>query len=239
MLAMLVCGDKFTAEEKHRNFDYYEEHHRPRLLAVRLHPGGDRRRGGAPRARLRLLRRGRADGPRGPRAQHPRRGSHRLAGGRLDRRRLRASRGCATTDGRSPSPRGCRRRSPAGVQAQLRRLLDASRGEARPGHLRGPPRPSAEIAHHGEELTVEQGAPQTLPIPPCSRPASRPSSLPDGRRSGASPSRPSCARPPYGSACPSASSRRGTRRPSRPGRRPARRTRSGRARGSSRSRPRG
>ena len=38
--------------------------HRPRLLALGLHPGGDRGRGRPPRARLRLLRRGRADGPR-------------------------------------------------------------------------------------------------------------------------------------------------------------------------------
>jgi alpha,alpha-trehalose phosphorylase len=35
--------------------------HRPRLLALSLHPGGDRRRGRSPRARLRLLRRSGAD----------------------------------------------------------------------------------------------------------------------------------------------------------------------------------
>ena len=40
MLAMHLRGDAFTAEQKARNFDYYERAHRARLLAVRLHPGG-------------------------------------------------------------------------------------------------------------------------------------------------------------------------------------------------------
>ncbi len=34
------------------------------------------------------------------------------------------------------------------------------------------------IAHHGEELTVEQGAPQTLPIPPLQSPADPPEQPP-------------------------------------------------------------
>ena len=71
--------------------------HRPRLVAVGVLPGGGRRRGGPPRARLRLLRRGGADGPRRPGAQHPRRHPHRLGGGHLDRRRRAGSAGCATT----------------------------------------------------------------------------------------------------------------------------------------------
>ena len=40
MLAMHVCGDAFTDEEKARNFDYYERADRPRLVAVGLHAGG-------------------------------------------------------------------------------------------------------------------------------------------------------------------------------------------------------
>ena len=40
VLAMHLRGDAFTAEEKARNFDYYERADRARLVAVGLHPGG-------------------------------------------------------------------------------------------------------------------------------------------------------------------------------------------------------
>ena len=50
------CGDAFSAEEKARNFAYYERADRPRLVAVGVHAGGHRRRGRPPRARLRLPR---------------------------------------------------------------------------------------------------------------------------------------------------------------------------------------
>ena len=65
---------------------------RARLVAVGLHAGGDRGRGRSPRPRLRVHDRGRAHGPRRPRAQLPRRHPHGLAGGRLDRRRGRLRR---------------------------------------------------------------------------------------------------------------------------------------------------
>ena len=54
VLAMHWRGDAFTPEEKARNFAYYERAHRARLVAVGLHPGGDRGRGGPPRAGPRL-----------------------------------------------------------------------------------------------------------------------------------------------------------------------------------------
>ena len=71
----------------------------------------DRGRGRPPRPRLRLLRRGRADGPRRPRAQHARRGPHRLAGGLLRSPRWRVSEGCATTAAGCGSCHGFRIRS--------------------------------------------------------------------------------------------------------------------------------
>ena len=54
--------------------------HRARQLAVGVRAGGRGRRGRPPRPRVRLLRRGRADGPRRPGAQHARRAAHRVAG---------------------------------------------------------------------------------------------------------------------------------------------------------------
>ena len=99
VLALYRCGERFTAEEKARDFAYYERADRPRLVAVGVHPGGRRRRGRAPRAGLRLLRRGRAARPRRPRAQHPRRRPHRLASGLVHRRGRRLRRRCASHDG--------------------------------------------------------------------------------------------------------------------------------------------
>ena len=84
-----------------------------RLVAVGLRAGDRRRRGRAPRAGLRLLRRGRADGPRRPRAQHPRRPAHGVAGRLVAGRGGRASAAFATTRARSRSTRGCRRTSSA------------------------------------------------------------------------------------------------------------------------------
>ena len=56
VLAMHLCGDAFTPEQKARNFDYYERAHGPRLVAVGVHAGGHRGRGRAPRPGLRLPR---------------------------------------------------------------------------------------------------------------------------------------------------------------------------------------
>jgi len=44
VLAMHLRGDAFTAEQKERNFSYYEATHGTRLIAIGLHPSGDRRR---------------------------------------------------------------------------------------------------------------------------------------------------------------------------------------------------
>ena len=81
--------------------------HRPRLVALGLHPGGHRGRGRPPRPRLRLHDRGGADGPRRPRAQHPRRRPHGLARRRLDRRRRRLRRHARPRRVAARSPRGC------------------------------------------------------------------------------------------------------------------------------------
>ena len=97
VLAMHLRGDAFTAEQKARNFAYYER------LTVRdsslsactqaviaaevghLRPG------------LRLPRRGRPDGPRRPGAQHPRRPAHGRPGRQPGSRWSPASAACATT----------------------------------------------------------------------------------------------------------------------------------------------
>ena len=131
--------------------------HRARLLAVGLHPGGHRGRGRAPGPGLRLLRRSRPDRSREPRAQHPRRAAHRLAGGRLDRRRRRLRRHAR------PRRRPVLRASPAtatdppGLRHLLSRPASACRGHPRPGQLLAPagiasadhpPRPDHH-RHHG------------------------------------------------------------------------------------------
>ena len=130
---------------------------RARLLAVGLHPGGHRGRGRAPRPGLRLLRRSRPDGPREPRAQHPRRAAHRLAGGRLDRRRRRIRRHARPR--RRPVLRAptATTTDPPGLRHLLSRPAAARRGHPRPGPLLAPagtapadhpPRPDHH-RHHG------------------------------------------------------------------------------------------
>ena len=47
VLALWQRGDMFTAEEKARDFAYYESHHGARLVAVGVRPGGHRGRGRA------------------------------------------------------------------------------------------------------------------------------------------------------------------------------------------------
>ena len=84
VLAMYLRGDAFTAEQKARELRLLRAADRARLLAVGLHPGGDRRRGRPARPGPRLPGRGRADGPGGRGAQHPRRRAHGLAGRGVD-----------------------------------------------------------------------------------------------------------------------------------------------------------
>ena len=113
MLALLTARRSLHRRGEGARLRLLRAAHRPRLVAVGLRAGDHGRRGRPPRAGLRLLRRGRADGPRRPRAQHARRPAHRLAGGLVARRGRRASAACATTAAASPSPRGCRRTSSA------------------------------------------------------------------------------------------------------------------------------
>ncbi len=83
--AMHLRGDAFTRRGEAAQLRLLRARHGPGLIALGLHAGGDGRRGRPHGARLRLLRRGGADRPRRPPAQHPRRPSHRVAGRQLDR----------------------------------------------------------------------------------------------------------------------------------------------------------
>ena len=91
VLALHWCGERVHRRGEGARLRLLRGAHRPRLLPLGLHPGRHGGRSRPPRARLRLLRRGRAHGPARPRAEHPRRPPHRLAGRSLDRcrRRLR------------------------------------------------------------------------------------------------------------------------------------------------------
>ncbi len=113
MFAMVAAGDRFTARREGARLRLLRAAHRARLVAVGLHPGDHGRRGRSPRAGLRLLRRGRADGPRRPRAQHARRAAHGVDGGLVAGRGGRLRRVSATTPASSRSTRGCRRTSSA------------------------------------------------------------------------------------------------------------------------------
>ncbi len=81
VLAMIVGGRSLHGARQGAGLRVLRAAHGARLVAVRVRAGHHGRRGRPPRAGLRLLRRGRADGPRRPRAQHPRRPAHGLAGG--------------------------------------------------------------------------------------------------------------------------------------------------------------
>ena len=97
VLALFLRGDHFTRRGEGARLRLLRAADRARLVAVGVHPGRRRGRGRPPRAGLRLLRRGRADGPRRPRAQHPRRAAHGVAGRARGSPRSPASAGCATT----------------------------------------------------------------------------------------------------------------------------------------------
>ena len=101
------AGDRFTRRGEGARLRLLRAADGPRLVAVGLRAGDPRRRGRPPRAGLRLLRRGRADGPRRPRAQHARRAAHGLAGrlvagGGRRVRRLSRPRGSFSFDPRLP-----------------------------------------------------------------------------------------------------------------------------------------
>ena len=97
VLALHVRGDAFTDEEKARDFEYYERITvRDSSLSACTQAVMAAEVGHLELA-LRLLRRGGADGPARPRAQHARRRAHRVARGSVDRRRSPASAACATT----------------------------------------------------------------------------------------------------------------------------------------------
>ncbi len=134
---------------------------------------------GPPRARLRLLRRGGADGPRRPRAQHPRRPAHRLAGRDLDRRSSPASAGCATTDGHAAASRPRLPERLDRIAFRLgfrgRRLRSRSRQEGSSySLLDGDP---VTIRHFGEEVDLSPDG-LTFGPPPPPEPPRRPSPNP-------------------------------------------------------------
>ena len=160
VLALHLCGDAFTDEEKARNFDYYER------LTVR-----DSSLSACTQAviaaevgHLELaydyLARGGADRPRRSRAQHPRRAAHRLAGGDMDRR----GRGLRR-DARPRRRLSFRPRLPAGADAGSRSACASGGGgcssrldttQATYSLLDGH---SLEIVHHGRKATVDAKRP--------------------------------------------------------------------------------
>ena len=111
VLALYMRGNHFTAEQKARDFAYYEPITVRDSSLSRVRAGRRRGRGRPPGARLRLLRRGRPDGPRRPDGQHPRRAAHRVAGRLLDRGRGRVRRDARLRRRPVASARGCRTRS--------------------------------------------------------------------------------------------------------------------------------
>ena len=155
VLALHLRGDAFSAEEKARDFAYYE------ALTVR-----DSSLSACTQAviaaevgHLELaydyFARSGPDRPRQPRAQHPRRAAHRLAGGRLDRRRRRLRRHARPR--RRPVLRAPA--APSADPPRLRHLLSrpaaARRGHPRPGALLAARRARrSQITHHGETITV-------------------------------------------------------------------------------------
>ena len=140
---------------------------RSRLVAVGLHAGGGRRRGRAPRARVRLLRRGGADGPPRPGAQHESTGVHiaSLAGAWIAA--VAGFGGMRDHGGRLTfAPRLPPRLERLAFRVSFRGSLlavEVTAGRATYDVLEGPP---LELAHHGEVVTVTAGKPLTLGLPP-------------------------------------------------------------------------
>ena len=167
VLAMHVCGDAFTDEEKARNFDYYEPLTvRDSSLSACTQAVVAAEVGHLELAYDYFAEAALIDLAR-PRAQHPRRRPHRLARRRVDRRRRRASAACATTTACSRSRRACPRGS-SGSRFRLRfrgRLVRVvvTRDAATYGVQSGN---DLELRHHGSAIVVKTGEPVTEPIPP-------------------------------------------------------------------------
>ena len=166
VLAMQLCSDAFTPEEKARNFDYYERITvRDSSLsactqAVLAAEVGHL----APRARL--PRRGGADGPAGPRAQRARRAAHRFSGRDVDR--LVSGFGGMRDHGGTLSfaprlPEGLTALSFTIVRRGLRLHVSVSAREATYRLL--DPRGLLELVHHGERLTLRGTTPVERAIP--------------------------------------------------------------------------
>ena len=167
VMALLVCGDSFSLEEKQRDFEYYEP------LTVR-----DSSLSACVQAVIAAevghldlaydyFGRGGAHGPRRPRAQHRRRDPHRRAGGHLDAA-VAGFGGMRDHGGRLTfSPR-----LPGGLTRLRFRLrfagalllVDVTHEAASYSVLKGD---SLEIEHHGESVTVDASG-VTREIPPLS-----------------------------------------------------------------------
>ena len=119
VLALFRAGHEFTAEREAARLRVLRAADRPRLLAVGLRPGHHRGRDRPPGPGLRLLGRGRADGPRRPGAQHRATGctSRRWPGRGWSP--CTGSAGCATPRASCRSSRGC----PAALRSLTFNLL--------------------------------------------------------------------------------------------------------------------
>ena len=179
-----LCGDRFDAGAEGARLRLLRGDHRARLVAVGRAAGHRRRRGRAPRAGLRLLRRDGAHRPARPGRQHARRPAPRRRWPGRGSSRSAASAACATTADVSPSRRGCPPRLHApGLPdhaTAARRLR--GRGPARRGELQAARRRAAlELVSPttARRSSIAPGTPETRPLPPL--PRRRPPAQPPGR----------------------------------------------------------
>ena len=169
VMALFYAGEYFTPGREGSRLRVLRAADRPRLIAVGVHPGRRGGRGGSRGARLRLLRRSGPDRPGRPRAQHPRRGPHRLARRILHRGDRRLRRSARHAARRSASCPASRRRSPAlrstSALAKTTRLrVEVEPTQATYTLLTGE---TLDIHHHGEPITLTTGQPVQRPIPPA------------------------------------------------------------------------
>ena len=168
VLAMHWRGDAFTAEQKSRNFAYYERADGAGLLAVGVHPGGLAAEVGHLELAHDYLRRGGADRPARPAPQHPRRRAHRFAGRGLDRagRRLRRhARPRADPDFAPRLPGRITRLEFSVLWRGLRLQVRITAEEVTYNLVGADDDASLEIRHHGEKVVVTGGQPVTCALP--------------------------------------------------------------------------
>ena len=179
VLAMQLCPGSFTAEQKASELRLLRVPDRAGLVAVRVHPGGARGRGGPPRAGLRLPRRGRPDGPARPGEQHQGRGAHRVAGRDLGRAGGRVRRAAALRQRDQLRPAAARRAVPAGLHGGAARPAAAGHG-----HRGQRPLPAGGGRPAGDHAPRHGGNPAGRPAEGAPDPGSQGPPAPPSRTAG-------------------------------------------------------